>query len=290
MTPSTSAGLETSVAFPFFKDVLLNIGWFYVAFAAFTIVGFSNAVNLTDGLDGLAIVPVMMASAAFGMIAYLAGNFVFSEYLQIHHVPGAGELSVFLAAIIGGGTGFLWYNAPPAKIFMGDTGSLALGGALGAGAVVLVWQLLQRESARPALLGFAGVAVGAAFALVTGRAKDFYLPGIWMYLALAVVFTGSVLVGRPVVGVVWAWITGRDDSWRRVRRVRLAFDLVTLGMAAISATRFAVQYHLYTTDQEGMLAVARIAMGWPVLLVTSPVLYFVIRSAMRAMPRTGDGT
>ena len=83
MTPSTSSGLETSVAFPFFKDVLLNIGWFYVAFAAFTIVGFSNAVNLTDGLDGLAIVPVMMASAAFGMIAYLAGNFVFSEYLQI---------------------------------------------------------------------------------------------------------------------------------------------------------------------------------------------------------------
>lgn len=86
--------------------------------------------------------------------------------------------------------------------------------------------------------------------MATGRAKDFYLPGIWMYLALAVVFTGSVLVGRPVVGVVWAWITGRDDGWRRIRRVRLAFDLVTLGMAAISATRFAVQYHLYTTDQE----------------------------------------
>ena len=132
----------TSVAFPFFKDVLLNIGWFYVAFAAFTIVGFSNAVNLTDGLDGLAIVPVMMASAAFGMIAYLAGNFVFSEYLQIHHVPGAGELSVFLAAIIGGGTGFLWYNAPPAKIFMGDTGSLALGGALGAVAVTTKHELV----------------------------------------------------------------------------------------------------------------------------------------------------
>ena len=142
MTPSTSAGLETSVAFPFFKDVLLNIGWFYVAFAAFTIVGFSNAVNLTDGLDGLAIVPVMMASAAFGMIAYLAGNFAFSEYLQIHHVPGAGELSVFLAAIIGGATGFLWYNAPPAKIFMGDTGSLALGGALGAVAVTTKHELV----------------------------------------------------------------------------------------------------------------------------------------------------
>jgi phospho-N-acetylmuramoyl-pentapeptide-transferase len=143
MTASpTSPNLQTSIAFPFFKDVLLNIGWFYVAFAAFTIVGFSNAVNLTDGLDGLAIVPVMMASAAFGMISYLAGNFIFSNYLGIHHVPGSGELAVFLAAIIGGGTGFLWYNAPPAKIFMGDTGSLALGGALGAVAVMTKHELV----------------------------------------------------------------------------------------------------------------------------------------------------
>lgn len=138
----TSPNLETSIAFPFFKEVLLNVGWFYVAFAAFTIVGFSNAVNLTDGLDGLAIVPVMMASAAFGIIAYLAGNFIFSSYLGIHHVPGAGELAIFLAAIIGGGTGFLWYNAPPAKIFMGDTGSLALGGALGAIAVATKHELV----------------------------------------------------------------------------------------------------------------------------------------------------
>lgn len=138
----TSPNLETSIAFPFFKEVLLNVGWFYVAFAAFTIIGFSNAVNLTDGLDGLAIVPVMMASAAFGIIAYLAGNFIFSTYLGIHHVPGAGELAIFLAAIIGGGTGFLWYNAPPAKIFMGDTGSLALGGALGAIAVATKHELV----------------------------------------------------------------------------------------------------------------------------------------------------
>src|SRR5690606_34478094 len=135
-TPSpTSPGLETSIAFPFFKAVLLNLGWFYVAFAAVVIVGASNAVNLTDGLDGLAIVPVMMAAAAFGVIAYLVGNFVFSNYLQVHHVPGTGELAVFCAALIGAGMGFLWYNAPPAKIFMGDTGSLALGGALGAVAV-----------------------------------------------------------------------------------------------------------------------------------------------------------
>ena len=134
--------LETSIAFPFFKAVLLNVGWFYVAFAAFTIVGFSNAVNLTDGLDGLAIVPVMMAAAAFGIISYLVGNFVFSDYLQVHHVPGSGELAIFCAAMIGGGTGFLWYNAPPAKIFMGDTGSLALGGALGAIAVATKHELV----------------------------------------------------------------------------------------------------------------------------------------------------
>ena len=138
----TSPLLETSVAFPFFKDVLVNIGWFYVAFAAFTIVGFSNAVNLTDGLDGLAIVPVMMAAAAFGIISYLVGNFIFSDYLGVHHVPGSGELAIFCAAIIGAGTGFLWYNAPPAKIFMGDTGSLALGGALGSIAVATKHELV----------------------------------------------------------------------------------------------------------------------------------------------------
>ncbi|WP_313102459.1 phospho-N-acetylmuramoyl-pentapeptide-transferase, partial [Brevundimonas sp.] len=106
----TSPGLETSIAFPFLKAILLNIGWFYVAFAAFTIIGFSNAVNLTDGLDGLAIVPVMMAAGAFGIISYLVGNFLFADYLQVHHVPGAGELAIFCAAMIGGGMGFLWYN------------------------------------------------------------------------------------------------------------------------------------------------------------------------------------
>jgi len=133
--PSPEPGsqhLSTSLAFPVFKEALLNLGWLYVVFAAFVIVGAANAVNFTDGLDGLATVPVMIAAAAFGFIAYLVGNFVFANYLQLHFVPGVGELSVFCGAIIGSGLGFLWYNAPPAKIFMGDTGSLALGGALGA--------------------------------------------------------------------------------------------------------------------------------------------------------------
>ncbi|BBY78188.1 membrane protein [Mycolicibacterium parafortuitum] len=163
----------------------------------------------------------------------------------------------------------------------------ALIAAMAAGALVLTVQLVRRESTRPALFGFVGVAAGAGLALVTGQAKDFYLPGIWMYLALTVVFTASVLARRPLIGVIWAWMTGRDDTWRRTPRVRRAFDLVTLMMAAVSATRFAVQFHLYDTDQEGMLALARIAMGWPVFLVTSTLIYLAIRSAMRALPKGG---
>ena len=169
-TPSpTSPGLETSIAFPFFKEVLLNLGWFYVAFAAFTIVGFSNAVNLTDGLDGLAIVPVMMAAAAFGVISYLVGNFVFSEYLQVHHAPGAGELANFCAAIIGGGVGFLWYNAPPAKIFMGDTGSLALGGALGTVAVSTKHELVLGIIGGLFVIEAASVMIQVAYFKATGK-------------------------------------------------------------------------------------------------------------------------
>jgi phospho-N-acetylmuramoyl-pentapeptide-transferase len=129
------APFSTSLVFPFFKELVLNFGWFFVLFAMFVIVGAGNAVNLTDGLDGLAIVPVMIASASFGMISYLCGNTVFADYLQIHYVAGTGELSVLCGAVLGAGLGFLWFNAPPATIFMGDTGSLALGGMLGAVAV-----------------------------------------------------------------------------------------------------------------------------------------------------------
>jgi phospho-N-acetylmuramoyl-pentapeptide-transferase len=134
-TPPDAPELNTSVAFPFNRQWLIDLGLFYVAFGAFTIAGFSNAVNITDGLDGLAVVPVMMAAAAFGVIAYLVGRFDYTQYLQVNFVPGVGELAVVCGALIGGGMGFLWYNAPPAKIFMGDTGSLALGGALGTIAV-----------------------------------------------------------------------------------------------------------------------------------------------------------
>jgi len=134
--------LSTSVAVPFLKDLLVPLGGFFFIFGMLVIVGASNAVNLTDGLDGLAIVPVMIAAASFGFISYLVGNAVFSDYLQIHFVPGSGELAVFCGALLGAGLGFLWYNAPPAWVFMGDTGSLALGGALGAIALVAKHELV----------------------------------------------------------------------------------------------------------------------------------------------------
>ncbi|MGR3639466.1 phospho-N-acetylmuramoyl-pentapeptide-transferase [Alterinioella nitratireducens] len=127
--------LSGQLAFPVFKELLLNLGYFFVPFSMLVIVGSANAVNLTDGLDGLAIMPVMIAAATLGVIAYAVGRVDFTEYLDVHYVPGTGELLIFTAGLIGGGLGFLWYNAPPAAVFMGDTGSLALGGALGAIAV-----------------------------------------------------------------------------------------------------------------------------------------------------------
>jgi phospho-N-acetylmuramoyl-pentapeptide-transferase len=129
-------GLKGMLAVPFIKTALLPFGLFFVLVGGCTIAGAANAVNFTDGLDGLAIMPVLIAAGAFTLIVYLAGNERFSTYLQIPYVAGSGELAVFLAALIGAGLGFLWYNAPPAAIFMGDTGSLPLGGALGAVAVV----------------------------------------------------------------------------------------------------------------------------------------------------------
>ncbi len=127
--------LSTSLAVPFFKDVVIDFGWFFIVFAMLVVVGAGNSVNLTDGLDGLAIVPVMIASASFGFIAYVVGNVVISDYLQLRYVAGTGELAVLCGGVLGAGLGFLWFNAPPASIFMGDTGSLALGGLLGSIAV-----------------------------------------------------------------------------------------------------------------------------------------------------------
>ena len=158
-------GMQTHLAVPFFKDVLLDLGVVYFVFAMLVMVGASNAVNLTDGLDGLAIVPIVIASGCFLLIAYLVGNVKFADYLQIHHVPNCGELAVFCAALIGAGLGFLWYNAPPAQIFMGDTGSLAFGGSLGVVSVIVKHELVL------AIIGGLFVAEAVSVILQVGSFK-----------------------------------------------------------------------------------------------------------------------
>jgi len=161
--------LSTGLAVPFLKDVLIPLGLGFIPFAIFVMVGASNAVNLTDGLDGLAIVPVMIAAACFGLIAYLSGNTVFAGYLQINHVPGTGELAVFCGALVGASLGFLWYNAPPAMVFMGDTGSLSCGGALGAIAVVTKHELVLAIIGGLFVLETVSVIVQVASFKLTGK-------------------------------------------------------------------------------------------------------------------------
>ena len=138
----TRESLANTLAVPFLKDVLINLGWLFVPFGVLVITGASNAVNLTDGLDGLAIGPAMIAAAAFAVIAYMVGNSVYATYLQLHHVPRADELMVFCAAMVGASLGFLWFNAPPASVFMGDTGSLSIGAALGAISIITKHELV----------------------------------------------------------------------------------------------------------------------------------------------------
>jgi phospho-N-acetylmuramoyl-pentapeptide-transferase len=161
--------IATGLAVPFVKDFLVQLGWFFVPVAAFVMVGASNAVNLTDGLDGLAIVPVMIAAGVFGLIAYLCGNAIFSEYLQIHFVPGAGELAIFLGALVGAGLGFLWFNAPPAMVFMGDTGSLSMGGALGAVSVITKHEIVLAIVGGLFVLETVSVIVQVASYKLTGK-------------------------------------------------------------------------------------------------------------------------
>ena len=160
---------SSSLAFPFFKALIINLGWFFVPFGAFVVVAAGNAVNLTDGLDGLAIVPVMIAAASFGVIAYLSGNAVFAEYLQIHFVPGTGELAVVLGSVVGAGLGFLWFNAPPAAIFMGDTGSLALGGLIGTVAVTTKHEIVMAIIGGLFVVEAASVIIQVGFFKMTGR-------------------------------------------------------------------------------------------------------------------------
>ena len=159
----------TSLTFPLFKELVVNLGWFFIIFGAFIIVGAGNAVNLTDGLDGLAIGPVMIAALSFAFIAYLTGNAVYSDYLQIHFVTGAGELMILCGAVLGAGLGFLWFNAPPASIFMGDTGSLALGGMLGSIAVAVKHEIVLAVIGGLFVLEAVSVIVQVASFKLTGK-------------------------------------------------------------------------------------------------------------------------
>jgi len=161
--------LANAVAMPFFKTVLLELGWFFVPFGVLVVTGASNAVNLTDGLDGLAIVPSMMAAGCFGFIAYVVGNLIFANYLQLHHVPGAGELTVFCGAMVGASLGFLWFNAPPAMVFMGDTGSLAIGAALGTISIVTKHEIVLAIIGGLFVLEAISVIVQVASFKMTGR-------------------------------------------------------------------------------------------------------------------------
>jgi phospho-N-acetylmuramoyl-pentapeptide-transferase len=161
--------LADTVAVPFFKNVLIDLGWFFVVFGVLVITGAANAVNLTDGLDGLAIGPAMIAAGCFALIAYLVGRADFSNYLQLHHVPRADELMVFCGAMVGASLGFLWFNAPPASVFMGDTGSLALGAALGTISIVTKHELVLAIIGGLFVLEAVSVIVQVASFKMTGR-------------------------------------------------------------------------------------------------------------------------
>lgn len=163
------AALQTQLAMPVLKEALVPLGLLFFPFAMLVIVGSANAVNLTDGLDGLAIMPVMIAAGSLGVIAYVVGRTDFTDYLQLHYVPGTGEITVFAAALIGGGLGFLWYNAPPAMVFMGDTGSLSLGGALGAIAVSIKHEIVWAVIGGLFVLEAVSVIVQVASFKLTGK-------------------------------------------------------------------------------------------------------------------------
>ena len=159
----------TNLYFPFFKNLIFNLGWFFIPFSIFVIVGSSNAVNLTDGLDGLATVPVILVAGCFAFISYVTGNIVFSEYLQIIYIEGTGEISIFCGSIIGACLGFLWFNAPPAKIFMGDTGSLSLGGSLGAVGIITKHEIVLAITGGLFVLEALSVMVQVISYKLTGR-------------------------------------------------------------------------------------------------------------------------
>lgn len=188
---------------------------------------------------------------------------------------------------LAGGVRGLIYSAVPVFVFVTTSSTVGLPqaviAAVGVAAAILVWQLVRREPLRSSVLGFGGIAVSAGLAAITGESRDFFLPAIWGALFLCSALVLSLLIGRPAVGYMWAWATGNDNTWRRIPKARLAFTLVTLAMAVVSGARFVVQGHLYLTEQTEWLAVARIAMGWPLFAVTAALIYLAVRITTRAL-------
>jgi hypothetical protein len=192
-----------------------------------------------------------------------------------------------LLAQVGGVSGIV-YSSVPVVIFVAVSGLAgllpAIAAALGVAALVLVWRLIRRESTQPAVSGFIGVAVCALIAYVVGQSKGYFLLGIWMSLLWAIVFAGSIVIRRPVVGYLWSWAGGRDRAWRDVPRAVYAFDAATACWTLVFGARFVVQRLLYDADQTGWLGIARIGMGWPLTVLAALVTYAAIKAAQRAMP------
>ncbi|GFG76319.1 DUF3159 domain-containing protein [Mycobacterium botniense] len=195
-----------------------------------------------------------------------------------------------LLAHVGGLNGLV-YSSLPVVVFVLSSGVFgllpAIGAAVGVAALIMLWRLIRRESTRPAVSGFIGVGLCALIAYAVGESKGYFLLGIWMSLVWAVVFALSVVIRRPVVGYLWSWASGQDRSWRGVRGAVYAFDAATLGWVMVFGARFVVQRLLYDADQTGWLAVARIAMGWPLTAVAAAATYGAIKAAQRAMAARG---
>lgn len=190
-----------------------------------------------------------------------------------------------------GGISGLIYSSLPVVVFVPISSAFglipAIGAALGVATLILIWRLARKESAQPAISGFFAVGISALIAYLVGASKGYFLLGIWMSLFWAVVFTLSIVIRRPVVGYIWAWVHANDRRWREERRAVLAFDAATLVWVAVFTSRFVVQHHLYDADQTGWLGVARIAMGWPLTAVAALVTYLAIRAAQRALHERG---
>jgi phospho-N-acetylmuramoyl-pentapeptide-transferase len=198
--------LATSLSFPFLKSFVIDLGWFFIPFVCCVIVGSSNAVNLTDGLDGLAIVPIIIVSLCFAIIAYLVGNHLFANYLQIHFIPGSGELCVFCGALVGAGLGFLWFNAPPAMVFMGDTGSLAMGGAVGVISVITKHEIVLAIIGGLFVMEAVSVILQVIYFKMTGGRRIFLMAPIHHHFEKKGWAEATIVVRFWIISVILALI------------------------------------------------------------------------------------